>query len=193
MKNEYAKYWDARANIHDLNIVTTYHREDADELGAHLKIVNVYTGKGSKILDVGSGTGFFYNYFAHSGCLEGKEYHMIDISSELANICEEKTGVKPEIWDGVTINYTNDKFDLVLTHSVLMHIAPEDVEVVIDEIIRCSKKYVLIGECEKSRKVLAPFNFLHNYEEIFKRKGMKVVKKFSNFNTFGRSIYLFEK
>jgi pseudaminic acid biosynthesis-associated methylase len=41
---------------------------------------------------------------------------------------------------------TNDSFDLVFTKGVLIHIAPEDLELVYEKIYKLAKKYILIGE-----------------------------------------------
>ena len=41
------------------------------------------------------------------------------------------------------IPYKNSFFDLVVTSGLLIHIPIEDIELVLDEIYRCSKKYIL--------------------------------------------------
>ena len=44
------------------------------------------------------------------------------------------------------IPYRNGFFDLVFTSGVLIHIAPEDIPKVIDEMYRCTRKYIWCSE-----------------------------------------------
>ena len=44
------------------------------------------------------------------------------------------------------IQFKDDYFDLVFTSGVLIHISPQDINVVLDEIYRCSKNYIWCSE-----------------------------------------------
>jgi hypothetical protein len=42
--------------------------------------------------------------------------------------------------------FADDSFDLVFTTGVLIHQSPDELPRVMDEIVRCSRRYVLCGE-----------------------------------------------
>jgi hypothetical protein len=48
-------------------------------------------------------------------------------------------------------------FDLVFTTTVLIHIAPEQLQQAMTEIVRCADKYVLCGEYFAPNETLIPY------------------------------------
>jgi pseudaminic acid biosynthesis-associated methylase len=46
----------------------------------------------------------------------------------------------------VGLPFTDDSFDLVFTMGVLIHVAPNELEPAMREVVRCSRRYVLAGE-----------------------------------------------
>jgi len=96
--------------------------------------------EGKKFLEVGSNVGNQLRLLEDMGfknlCgLELQEY-AVKIAKELSSTIEfvNNTGAKMPFEDGT--------FDLVFTSGVLIHISPENIGAVLDEIYRCSKEYI---------------------------------------------------
>jgi pseudaminic acid biosynthesis-associated methylase len=96
--------------------------------------------KDSKILEVGSNVGLeltgiqrmgFHNLFG------------IDIQPFAVEKSKEVTkNINIICASGFDIPFKDDYFDIVYTTGVLIHIAPENIDKIMDEIYRCSKKYI---------------------------------------------------
>ena len=115
----------------------------------------------SKVLDVGSGGGRLWKTF--------KQWNIpaliypCDISTEMAKIHFKNTGIRPTIWDGKTIPFKDEMFDLTVCHLFFLHVRPELIERVWNECVRVTKKYwfltINIGTGEKRQ----PHCFVHDY------------------------------
>src|SRR5205823_4468691 len=62
------------------------------------------------------------------------------------------------------------KFDLVIASEVLLHILPAEINEVVNKLINISNKHVVNIDWyeEQTPKRVAPHNFIHNYEQIYK-------------------------
>lgn len=79
-----------------------------------------------KVLELGSGTGFFLVNLALGGCLEG-ELHCSDISPGMLVVCKQNAAahgieVHTEVGDAEDLPYPDDTFDLVLGHAFIHHL-----------------------------------------------------------------------
>lgn len=93
-----------------------------------------------KILEVGCNTGMqliglqrmgFYNLFG------------IELQSYATEKAKEYTkNINIITASGFDIPFKNDYFDVVCTNGVLIHISPNDLPLIMDEMYRCSKKYI---------------------------------------------------
>ncbi len=96
--------------------------------------------KDIKILEVGSNIGLQLN------CLQDMGYNQlygIEIQDYAVEKSKKYTNKINIIKDsGFDIPFKDGYFDLVFTSGVLIHISPNDINRIIDEIIRCSKKYI---------------------------------------------------
>jgi pseudaminic acid biosynthesis-associated methylase len=57
----------------------------------------------------------------------------------------------------VGLPFADDSFDLVFTMGVLIHVAPNDLEPAMRQVIRCSRRYVLAGEYYASDVTEVPY------------------------------------
>lgn len=113
-----------------------------------------------------------------------KTYHACDISPDRAKLVGIDVITKP--FQEIEFN---QKYDLVIAVEVLMHIPPEEIKQVIDKIYMISKKHIVtLDYFPKGQRVtnLAPFNFIHEYKELFTGK---VNHKYIN---SGQSIFHIE-
>jgi len=64
----------------------------------------------------------------------------------------------------------NKKYDLVIASEVLLHVLPSEIKEVVNKLVNMSNKHVVNIDWyeEQTPKNVAPHNFIHNYEEIYK-------------------------
>ena len=96
----------------------------------------------NNILEVGGNTGIQLLILNKMGY---KNLYGIEINEYAIDITKEITKGK-DIYvikgSALDIPYKDSFFDLVFTSSVLIHISPSDIERVLDEIYRCTKRYI---------------------------------------------------
>lgn len=136
-----------------------------------------------RILEVGSNIGNQLLYLKNLGF---KNLYGIEINSYAVEFSRSRTK-NINIIQGAAfdIPFKNEYFDLVFTSGLLIHIAPSDIKVVIQEIHRCTKKYIWGFEyyADKyteivyrgKKNLLWKANFPKIYLELF--KNLKLVKE----------------
>lgn len=130
----------------------------------------------STVLEVGCGFGRITKLIL-SNFSEIREYIATDLSSHQINEAEKYVnGLRSSrplrfiVSDIQSLDLKN-KYDLVLASEVLMHVLPSDIERVIGKLVNMSSKHVIDIDAyvEKVPKNLAPHNFIHRYEKIFRQ------------------------
>jgi len=115
---------------------------------------------------------------------------MCDFVDTMRRGCERHTGVLPDTWDGVTLPYADESFDLVLTFSVLLHVLPQNLDRLFAEEVRVAKKWISITSLREWPRPLSGHCFVHDYLALFKRHNLEVLKE----HKFGvRSQWLLQK
>jgi len=96
--------------------------------------------KDIKILEVGCNVGTQLKCLQQIGL---KNLHGIELQPYAVGLSKELTKdiniIEGSAFD---IPFENESFDLVFTSGLLIHISPKDIDNVLDEIYRCSKKYI---------------------------------------------------
>jgi 2-polyprenyl-3-methyl-5-hydroxy-6-metoxy-1,4-benzoquinol methylase len=126
----------------------------------------------SSVLEIGCGFGritkLMINNFPNI-----KSYSAIDISPD--NISKTK-----KLFDSQKINFQvstiqnynpSEKYDLVLSVYVLMHVPPKEIEQVIKKSVNLSQKHVVNVDWFEQQKsnIHLGHNFIHNYDEIYEK------------------------
>lgn len=111
----------------------TYEEERIDQ------ILGMIPADVETVLDIGTGAGHIYRKLKGRN---GLRPFGMDISLELVGRLNENT---ISVADIKKIPFKDGSFDLVLTADVIEHINPNDFDESINEIIRVSKKYILIN------------------------------------------------
>jgi pseudaminic acid biosynthesis-associated methylase len=76
----------------------------------------------------------------------------IDVNEHaLAVLRENIPGVDVRLASAREVPFPDASFDLVFTTGVLIHQAPDELPAIMDEIVRCSRRYVLCGEYRADR------------------------------------------
>jgi hypothetical protein len=79
----------------------------------------------------------------------------------------------------VTEGHLEEKFDVLITRTCLMHIHPDDIEAACRNISEMSDHLLLFEYWEEYNPGnLAPHNWLHDYEALFSALGYKLANRF---------------
>jgi len=71
----------------------------------------------------------------------------VDVNERALEVVRsEVPGVDARVASARELPFADDSFDLVFTTGVLIHQSPDELPRVMDEIVRCSRRYVLCGE-----------------------------------------------
>ncbi|ODS35513.1 methyltransferase type 11 [Candidatus Altiarchaeales archaeon WOR_SM1_SCG] len=156
----------------------------------------------TKILEVGSNVG---NQLLSLQSIGFKNLYGIEISKYAVEKSKERTkGINIICGSAFDLPFKDEYFDLIFTSGVLMHISPKDINFALDEIHRCSKKYIFgleyyADECKEieyrgNKNMLWKANFCQMYLNRF--KNLKLVKekklKYVDNNNVD-SVFLLEK
>lgn len=69
----------------------------------------------------------------------------VDVNQHALDIAEAK-GLEVYLGDGITLPFRDERFDLVFTKGVLIHISPDNLHDMMREIYRVSNRYILFIE-----------------------------------------------
>lgn len=123
--------------------------------------------KPTSILDVGPGWGHVYLHLSNTGY--AGDFAMCDFVESMRQGCKEATGILPDKWDGKTLPYDDDAFDLVLSFWVLLHVQPIYLDQVFREHIRVTRHWLSIVTLFECNGDLAPHCFIHDYAPYIQR------------------------
>jgi SAM-dependent methyltransferase len=130
----------------------------------------------STVLEVGCGFGRITKLIL-SNFSEIREYIATDLSPHQINEAEKYVNdlrsLRPLrfiVSDIQSLDLKN-KYDLVLASEVLMHVLPSDIESVIGKLVDMSSTHVIDIDWyeEKLPRNVAPHNFIHQYEKIYRQ------------------------
>lgn len=113
------------------------------------------------VLEVGSGWGRVYLALKPLGLAQNVT--LCDFTAHQRRRCLDVTGVKPDAWDGVTLPYQDDSFDLVLSFDVILHVPPLDLARFVAEHVRVTRRWLYVATVWKGRDVAAHC-FIHKYD-----------------------------
>jgi pseudaminic acid biosynthesis-associated methylase len=100
--------------------------------------------KDIRILEVGCNIG---NQLQLLRGLGFSNLHGIEIQEYAVELARQRApGIQFQQGSAFQLPFENNTFDLVFTAGVLIHIAPQDLEIALDQIHRCAKKYIFGSE-----------------------------------------------
>jgi pseudaminic acid biosynthesis-associated methylase len=125
-----------------------------------------------KVLEVGCNVGanlYWLNRYLESRCVFG-----VDINEKALKELKKQNPDVNAIWSPAKeLPFRDRYFDLVFTTGVLIHQTPAALPIVISEIVRCSRKYVLCAEYFAEELTEIPYRnqrgalFKQNYGRIY--------------------------
>ena len=129
------------------------------------------------ILEAGCGFGRNLNFLIKQG-IKPEILTGADISAKLLSQSNLPKGIKLIRADVRNLPFNDRSFDLVFTHGLLMHVNPRNLNRAMAELIRISKKYLIIIEEVRPRtQQLNYFTWAHDYDKIIKSLPLKVMIK----------------
>ena len=161
-------YWAHRAN----DLFATY----KNSVGGVSSLISVCTAlKPKRILEVGCGNGRLLAIMAE---LPAVEVVGQDISATAISFSQKRClkNVKLHQCDILDLPYQEQYFDLVICNRVLQCIPPSEIEEFISRLAKLGKNvYIneLLKEDPNARESF--YQFLHNYDALFERAGMKQI------------------
>jgi len=162
------KYWQDRGHWLKAPDASLEDRRELGNLAGWIREIQP-----KEILEIGSGHGRVYSHLKPLGLAD--DFTMCDFAASMLDGCQEKTGIRPDLWDGTTLPYDEGAFDLVLSFSVLLHVSPPDMARVLAEHVRVARGWMFIATCTKGIPDRSKHCFNHDYRKLF--KGLKVVKE----------------
>ncbi|MDP2950878.1 MAG: methyltransferase domain-containing protein [bacterium] len=116
--------------------------------------------KNSRILEVGCNVGSQLHALQNIGftSLVG-----VDINRQALEVSKKNLlGIDVMLASAFDLPFKDNYFDLVFTSGVLIHISPKDIKQAIEEIVRCSKCYILGFEYFNEQHIEVPYRGKNN-------------------------------
>lgn len=139
------------------------------------------------ILEVGCGFGRNIRFLVDNK-FPAEKITGIDISSTMIKQAKKylvNKKVKLIEADIVNLPFRENEFFLTLSHGVLMHVAPKDIDKAVREIFRVTKDYFI---CVEQNYNGNEYTFVHDYRKIFSRSGGKIIE--SKKDPLGLDLFL---
>ena len=154
--------WDKPGIAHEINKIWKNDSEAIYRLIlAHH--VSKYVRKGEKFLEVGCGSGYFYNFLRK---LAEVDYTGIDTSDEMLTIARMTyPGVKFQKGDGYHLDFPDNSFDAVAAIDVLQHVP--DLVTMIRELKRVARRIyfftlVIADKTNRGWETILGTQFIYN-------------------------------
>lgn len=157
-------------------VIKAYSVSKIEEIQKYVPI-----NKETKLLDVGCGNGFFTYYFDQICDTTG-----IDFSEKMVALNPVK---QKAVMNAEKMDFPDNTFDVIFCHALLHHV--DDIDKVVTEMKRVSKKYVVLLEPNRNNPLMFLFSLLVKEEwkamrfsprymkKFVKRNGLTIKKSFS--------------
>ena len=141
------------------------------------KYISEYIGNAKKILDLGPGVGRMFPLFKNADFVQGYDISDKWISEAKNEAKKYKFKLNMIIEKEIKkLPFEDKSFDISVAMSVFLHQQPKNIEFVMSELVRVSKK-VAVGTFMNINKKFGkagPIKFNHDYIGIIKKNGWEM-------------------
>lgn len=147
MTNIQSSFWKKNAQIYSKKKTNSFQSWKLKHGSSFFKKILKIT-KPKSIIEVGSNIGLNIHYIRQVDKDKKIKIDAIEINEEVASVLSSKKFLKVNrvINDDFLTHKNKNKYDLVFTVGVLIHISPKNMNKAINNIISMSKKYILVVE-----------------------------------------------
>lgn len=164
-------YWEreklAKRRHPEHPVVAAYVVPKINELRRHVNLTHR-----TRLLDVGCGNGFFTFYFDKICDVYG-----VDYSEKMLQMNPIK---KTFLMDASNLKFEDNSFDIVFCHALLHHV--ENIDRVIKEMRRVSKRYVIILEPNRNNPLMFLFSLIKKEERNALKFSLRYLRGIVNKN-----------
>jgi 2-polyprenyl-3-methyl-5-hydroxy-6-metoxy-1,4-benzoquinol methylase len=127
------------------------------------------------VLDAGAGNGFLIRQMrAHGKSAWGIELSRAVLESECPDLLEKGIVEQGSL---TNLPYQDNQFDLVFSADVLEHIQPEEVDTVVRELIRVSKRHLFLSISLKGHTKVSDYDLIYAYILLKQPNATKAVAR----------------
>lgn len=175
-----SEYWHERGKVYQKNFIYDRDKRLQEKLLIKHLHKNIFTSEESvnSVLELGCGFGRITKLLVTKfPCI--KEYLAVDLSPHQLENAKKYVGSNNNkitflLSDIQALDTNNKKYDLIIISEVLLHIKPDEIDPIIKKIISLSNKHVVNIDWYEDTlpldyKKRATYNFIHQYEELYKK------------------------
>ncbi len=164
------RYWETRGQNYRVN--KKWYNSD-QEIPFLDSLIDKYDLRAKPVLEIGAGYGRLYEHLGE----KMENFVMCDFVESMREECEKRTGIKPDYWDGHTLPYQDNSFELTILFSVLLHVPDSDIDHLIREAVRVTRKFLYISTYTGDSGQTADHIFRHDYRSLFEKYGLKITEE----------------
>jgi len=128
-------------------------------------------------LEIGCGRGELMPLYAHFPRAVGLDFSEGMVEESKKRVKRHRYNVEVFHQD-ITKGHLDERFDAVVTRTVLMHIHPDDIMAACRNVAAMSDRLLIFEYWEPIAKPLAPHNWLHDYNTLFNSLGYTTVEAY---------------
>ena len=164
------RYWETRAE--------TYYVPDVFGRKILQAFIKKQNPQPRSFIEVGCGRGELMKLYKDFPRAVGVDFSEGMIAESQKRVDRHQWNIELRHLD-ITKGYLPEKFDLLITRTVLMHIHPDDIEAACRNVSMMSDNLFIFEYWDDfARKKLAPHNWLHDYNGLFNPLGYDTVEAY---------------
>ncbi len=178
------EYWDNRAPYYEGLCAH-------DVLGRKILKHKIDQLKPKSVIEIGCGRGEVLTLLKDVPRIVGIDFSPNMLEYSRRRVERHNLPIELKLQD-ITKGFVDEKFDLAVTRTVLMHIHPDDIYAAAKNISQMSDQLLFFEYWEESYKHLAPHNWLHDYVKIFTGLGYHLEESYSRMD-MPQTLFLFKR
>jgi SAM-dependent methyltransferase len=177
----FEQYWDGRAASYEIH----------DVLGRSILKNYLDKLKPRSLVEVGCGRGELFPLFSGIPRVVALDFSAKMLEYAQRRVDRHNLHIELRNMD-ITSEYVDEKFDIALTRTVLMHIHPDQIKAAARNIGMMSDRLLLFEYWEDQDRILSRHNWLHDYVGLFTDLGYRLADSYSR-SDVSQVLFMFER